>query len=122
MKSDDIFKESVQVMKRLLATEGVTEAIKRARKRDAESNAALLDTYRERINDLVRSILEAEDPDGVLREAPPEVKDAMVIRYLKNRELFMQTFPDGIEGIDPDPAAIWGAIMISPQDETVRSG
>jgi hypothetical protein len=34
----------------------------------------------------------------------------------------MQTFPDGIEGIDPDPAEIWRAIMISPQDETEHSG
>ena len=34
----------------------------------------------------------------------------------------MQTIPDGIEGIDPDPIAIWGAIMISPQDEAVQIG
>jgi len=34
----------------------------------------------------------------------------------------MQTFPDGIEEIDPDPAAIWGAIMISPQDEAEHTG
>jgi hypothetical protein len=122
MRSDDIVNASVQVMKRLLGTEGITEAINRTRKRDTESNAALLDTYRIQINDLVRSILEAEDPDSVLRETTFELKDALVIRYLKNREMFMQTFPSGIEGIDPDPAAIWGAMMISPQDEAHQSG
>ena len=122
MRSDDIVNASVQVMKRLLGTEGITEAINRTRKRDTESNAALLDTYRIQINDLVRSILEAEDPDSVLRETTFELKDALVIRYLKNREMFMQTFPSGIEGIDPDPAAIWGAVMISPQDEAHQSG
>jgi len=122
MRSDDIVNASVQVMKRLLGTEGITKAINRTRKRDTESNAALLDTYRIQINDLVRSILEAEDPDSVLRETTFELKDALVIRYLKNREMFMQTFPSGIEGIDPDPAAIWGAMMISPQDEAHQSG
>ena len=122
MRSDDIVNASVQVMKRLLGTEGITKAINRTRKRDTESNAALLDTYRIQINDLVRSILEAEDPDSVLRETTFELKDALVIRYLKNREMFMQTFPGGIEGIDPDPAAIWGAVMISPQDEAHQSG
>jgi hypothetical protein len=109
-------------MRRLLGAGFVTDAIKRARTRGTESNTALLDTYREHINQLVRSILEAEDPDGVLRDASHELKDTLVIRYLKNRELFMQTFPEGIEGIDPDPIVIWGAIMISPQDEEVQSG
>jgi len=85
-------------------------------------HAALLDTYRVQINDLVRSIREAEDPDSVLRETTFEVKDARVVRYLINWEMFMQTFPGGIEGIDRDPAAIRGAIMISPQGEAHQSG
>jgi hypothetical protein len=41
----------------------------------------------------------------------------MVLRYLRNRDIFMKTFPDGIDDIDPDPVAIWAAIMISPMDE-----
>ena len=122
MKSSDIVTACVQVMKRLLGPDGVTEAINRARGRDKETNAALLDTYRPQINDLVRSILETGDPDGVIRKTSVELKDALVIRYLRNREIFMQTFPDGIEEIDPDPAAIWGAIMISPQDEAEHTG
>jgi len=122
MKSDDIVRASVQVMKRLLGSDGVAEAIKRARARQKETNAALLDTYRVQMNDLVRSILETEDPDAVMRKISIDLKDALVIRYLKNRELFLQTFPAGIEGIDPDPAALWGAIMISPQDEAEHPG
>ena len=109
MKSDDMFKASVQVMKRALS-------------RDTEANVTLRETSREQIDGLVPSMLEAEDPDGVLRKASSGLKDALVIRYLRNRELFMQTIPDGIEGIDPDPIAIWGAIMISPQDEAVQIG
>ena len=109
-------------MKRLPGLEGVTAEIKRARERDREKNAALLDTHRVQINELVRSICETGDPGSVIRETSIDLKDALVIRYLKNREMFMQTFPHGIEGIDPDPVAIWGAIMISPQDESEHSG
>ena len=122
MKADDIVRASGQVLKRLLGSDGVAGAIKRAREREKETNAALLDTYRVQINDLVRSILGSEDPDVVMREIPIDLKDALVIRYLKNRQLFMQTFPDGIEEVDPDPAALWGSIMISPQDETAHLG
>ena len=121
MRSDEIFRVCVEVMKRLMGAEGVAEAVARARERGQEANAALIDSYRLQINDLVRALLDAEDPDRVLRNAPPELRDAMVLRYLRNRELFMQTFPDGIEGADPDPAAIWAAIMIAPQDESPQS-
>jgi hypothetical protein len=121
MKADEIFQVSVQVMKSLLGPEGVADAVRRARSRGEAANAALVGRYREQINDLVRAILDAEDPDRVLRDAPSELKDALVVRYLKNREIFMKTFPDGIEGIDPDPASIWAAIMISPQDEAPQS-
>lgn len=121
MKADDILSASVQAMKSLLGPDSITEAIKRARGRDEETNVALLDTYRVQINDVVRSICETGDPHGIIREISIDLKDALVIRYLKNREMFMQTFPDGIEGIDPDPASIWAAIMISPQDEAEYS-
>ena len=118
MKAEEIFSVSAQVMKRLLGPEGVAVAVKRARERGEAVNAALVGRYREQINGLVHEVLDAEDPDRVLRDASSELRDALVIRYLQNREVFMKTFPDGIEGIDPDPASIWGAIMISPQDET----
>ena len=110
MKSDEMFKASVQVMKGLLGARGVAEAITRAQGRGMESNAALIDRYREQINELVRAILDAGDPGRILENATQELKDAMVVRYLRNRELFLQTFPDGIEGIDHDPGAIWAAI------------
>jgi hypothetical protein len=117
MKADEIFQASVEVMKRLLTPQGVTDAIKRARSRDAQTNIDLLASERERINEVVRQILDAEDPDKVVKQAPQELIDAMVLRYLRNRDVFMKSFPDGIDDVDPDPAAIWGAIMISPEDE-----
>ena len=120
MKADQIFQASVDVMKRLLIPGRVTEAIKRSRNRDAQANVALLEMERERINDLVRRVLDAEDPDVVIQEAPQELIDAMVLRYLRNRDVFMKTFPDGIDEVDPDPAALWGAIMISPEDEDLK--
>ncbi|HYQ47661.1 MAG TPA: hypothetical protein VEP69_01220 [Thermodesulfovibrionales bacterium] len=121
MKSDDIFRTSVDVMKRVLGDGEVTAAIMRARKRNGEANIDMLDAYRKQINDLVREIVGAEDPDNVLQGTTAELKDALVLRYLRNREIFKRTFPDGIDGIDPDPAAIWEAIMISPLDEADRS-
>ena len=120
MKADQIFQASVDVMKRLLIPGRVTEAIKRSRNRDAQANVALLEMERERINDLVRRVLDAEDPDVVIQEAPQELIDAMVLRYLRNRDVFMKTFPDGIDEVDPDPAALWEAIMISPEDEDLK--
>jgi mevalonate pyrophosphate decarboxylase len=95
MKSDDILRASVQAMKRLLGLEGVTAASKKARERDKVKNAALLDTCRVQINELVRSLRETGDPGNVIRETSIDLKVARVIRYLKNREMFMQTFPAG---------------------------
>jgi len=120
MKADEIFQASVEVMKRLLTPERVTEAIKRSRDRDAQANVGLLETARERINELVRTVLDTEDPDSVIQQASQELIDAMVLRYLRNRDVFMKTFPDGIDEVDPDPAALWGAIMISPEDEDLK--
>ncbi len=122
MKSADVFRASVQAMKSLLGPDGLTEAIRRARDRYKEANVALLDTYRVQINDVARSIRETGDLHGIIREISIDLKGARVIRYRKNREIFMYTFPDGSEGIDPDTAAIRGAIMISPQDEAAYSG
>jgi len=120
MKADEIFQASVEVMKRLLTPERVTEAIKRSRDRDAQANVGLLETARERINELVRTVLDTEDPDSVIQQASQELIDAMVLRYLRNRDVFMKTFPDGIDAVDPDPASLWGAIMISPEDEDLK--
>ena len=120
MKADEIFQASVEVMKRLLTPGGVAEAIKRSRDRDAQANVDLLEMERERINELVRRVLDAEDPDVVIQQASQGLIDAMVLRYLRNRDVFMKTFPDGIDEVDPDPAALWGAIMISPEDEDLK--
>jgi len=45
MKSEGRFSASVQVMKRFFVPDGVTDAIKRARGREKETKAAMLDTY-----------------------------------------------------------------------------
>jgi hypothetical protein len=121
MKADQIFQATVQVMKMLLTQEGVTAAIKRVRERDRMVNEAVLEKERLRINDLVRRLIEAEAPDELIQGEPQELVDAMVLRYLRNRDVFMQMFPDGIEGIDPDPVAIWASMMISPQDESEQA-
>ena len=120
MKAAEIFQASVEVMKRLLTPGRVTEAIRRSRDRDAQANVDLLEMERERINELVRRVLDAEDPDVVIQQASQGLIDAMVLRYLRNRDVFMKTFPDGIDEVDPDPAALWGAIMISPEDEDLK--
>ncbi|MEJ2697888.1 MAG: hypothetical protein P8013_14730 [Candidatus Sulfobium sp.] len=41
----------------------------------------------------------------------------MVLRYFRNRDVFMKTFPEGIESLDTDPVSVWAAMMISPHDE-----
>ncbi len=117
MNADEIFRASVQVMKRLFGEQGVSGAVSRAKERGPEGNAALLSGKRGEINRLVRDILEAHDPVRMIGEASAELRDALVLRYLSNRELFLKTFPDGIPGSDTDPLALWGAMMISPQDE-----
>jgi hypothetical protein len=117
MKSEEIFRKSVEVMKQLLTSDGMKDAIKRAKGRGEAENEALLAGERERLNELVRKIADAGGSASALEGAREEVVDAMVLRYLRNRDIFMKTFPDGIEDIDPNPAAIWAAIMISPMDE-----
>ena len=121
MKAQEIFESSVKTMKQLLTHEEMTASIKRAKDRGEEGNLRLLKKERENVNELVRKIVEEGGSKATLKAALPEAVDAMVVRYLKNREVFMKTFPDGIEDIHPDPFSIWASIMISPADETPAS-
>jgi hypothetical protein len=122
MTSEEIFKKSVEVMKQLLTSDGMKDAIKRAKGRGEAHNSALLTRERQRLNDLVRTVADGGGSASALQGVPEELIDAMVLRYMRNRDIFMKTFPEGIEDIDPDPAAIWAAIMISPMDEPREGG
>lgn len=117
MTADEIFKVSVDLMKKVLKPEEMTASLKRARERGDARNLALLEGKREDVNELVRKIAGPEGLQGIARDVSQETLDAMVLRYLRNREIFMKTFPDGIEGIDADHISIWASIMISPMDE-----
>jgi hypothetical protein len=117
LRAEDIFEASVRVMKQILTPQGMLDAIGRARKRGEEENLQLLTRKREKINELVKKVANEKGSGDALIDAPQELTDAMVIRYLRNREIFMKTFPRGIEDIDTDPVVIWAAIMISPGDE-----
>ena len=116
MKAEEIFEKSVKVMKEILTPEGMIASINRAKNRTEEENLGLLIKERENINELVRKIAEGHDLE-LLQTVPTELIDAMVLRYLKNRDIFIKTFPEGIDNIDPDPFSLWAAIMISPQDD-----
>ena len=116
MKAEEIFEKSVKVMKEILTPEGMIASINRAKNRTEEENFALLIKERENINELVRKIAEGQGTE-LLKSVPEGLVDAMVLRYLKNRDIFMKTFPEGIDNIDPDPFSLWAAIMISPQDD-----
>jgi hypothetical protein len=117
MKAQQIFEQSVKTMKMLLTKEEMMASIVRAKERGEEGNIALLEKERQNLNDLVRRIAREKASGDVLRSAPQELRDAVVIRYLRNREIFMHTFPDGIADIVADPFTIWASIMISPGDE-----
>ncbi len=121
MKAQEIFEKSVSAMRQLLTREEMMSSIKRAKDRGEEGNLFLLEKERENVNELVRKIVEQGGSKAVLKAGSPEVVDALVMRYLKNREIFMKTFPDGLEEIDPDPFTIWASIMISPADEIPAS-
>ncbi len=121
MKAEEIFEASVKVMKEILSAPEMNASIQRARNRAEDENVGLLIKERENVNELVRKIAEGHDRE-LLKSAPGELKDAMVLRYLKNRDIFMKTFPNGIEDISPDPFTLWAAIMISPQDDSPVSG
>lgn len=118
MKAEDIFQKSVSVMKGLLTRETVLDSLQRARERSEEENFALLKRQREEINEIVRRVVGERDSSGRLLEGiSQELKDAIVMRYLRNRDIFMKTFPQGLEDVDTDPLCLWAAIMISPLDE-----
>ncbi len=121
MKAEEIFQASVKVMKEIVSVPWMSASLRRARKRTEEENINLLKKERESVNELVRKIAEGHDR-GFLKSAPEELVDALVLRYLKNRDIFMKTFPDGIEEINPDPVALWAAIMISPHDDSPVPG
>jgi len=116
MKAEEIFEKSVKVMKEILTPEGMIASINRSKNKTEEENLSLLIKERENINELVRKIAEGNDRES-LKAVPMELLDAMVLRYLKNRDIFMKTFPGGIDDINPDPFSLWAAIMISPQDD-----
>lgn len=116
MKAEEIFETSVKVMKEILSAPEMNASIQRARNRTEEENAGLLIKERENINKLVRKIAEGHDRE-VLKSVPGELIDAIVLRYLKNRDIFMKTFPNGIDDVNPEPIALWAAVMISPQDD-----
>jgi hypothetical protein len=119
MRAEDIFGRSVMIMKQLLTSQGTLDAIARVRGLGEDEILKLLAGERENVNELVRKVVDAGGSKDVLKDAPQELTDAMVMRYLRNREIFMKTFPGGIEDIDDDPVAIWAAIMISPMDENI---
>jgi hypothetical protein len=121
MRAEEIFEKSVTVMKQLLTPKGVAEALTRAKGRKEGENLGLLLRERKNINELVRRVVDAKGSGQALEGVTQELIDAMVIRYMRNRDIFMKTFPEGIKDIDPDPVSIWAAIMISPQDE-MQSG
>jgi hypothetical protein len=117
MKAEEIFEAGVKTMKQILSSSGVAASIQRARSRTEEENLSLLANQRENINELVRKIAEGLDME-LMKNIPVDLVDALVLRYLKNREVFMKTFPDGIEDVSPDSLLLWAAIMISPEDDT----
>ena len=121
MKAQEIFEGSVKAMKQLLTRDEMMGSIKRAKEREEEGNVRLLKKERENVNELVRKIVDEGGSKAALKAERREVVDAMVVRYLRNRDVFMRTFPDGIEEIDPDPFSIWASIMISPADEMPAS-
>ena len=121
MKAEEIFGTSVKVMKEILSAHEMSASLQRARKRTEEENVGLLIKERENVNELVRKIAEGSNNE-LLKSAPEELVDAFVLRYMKNRDIFMKTFPNGIEDINPEPVSLWAAIMISPRDDSPVAG
>jgi hypothetical protein len=117
MKAEEIFEAGVRVMKELLTPEGMKAAIVRVNKRTPGENSLLLERERESINELVRKIADAGTTRDVLNGVPQDLLDALVLRYFRNRDVFMKTFPGGIESLDAGPVSVWAATMISPHDD-----
>ena len=116
IKAEEIFGASVTAMKKIISSTEMIASIQRAKKRTEEENRQLLIQERMNINEAVRKIAYGHDSE-LLQSASRELIDAVVLRYLRNRDIFMKTFPEGIEHIIPDPLMLWAAIMISPQDD-----
>ena len=117
MTAEEIFKSSVAVMNRLLTSQGMVKAIKRIKDRGEAENRDLVERQRIAVNEMVRRIAESNGSADALAGASEELVDAVVIRYLRNREIFLKTFPDGIADVQADDLALWAAMMISPLDE-----
>lgn len=116
MKAKEIFELSVKVMKQVVPPAAMADSMRRARERGEEGNISILSRQRHNVNELVRKVLDCGGPCAETKDAPVDLIDAVVLRYLRNRELFMKTFPEGIDDADPDPFSIWASIMISPGD------
>ncbi len=104
-------------MKQLRSNSEMSDSLHRARDRGDDGNKDLLVQERENVNALVKKIAREDASTETVKGARRKLLDAMALRYLRNREIFMKTFPDGIDNIDPDPVSIWATIMISPRDE-----
>lgn len=116
MKAEEVFSKSVQVMKQLLVQDQISGSIQRAKERGDDGNRELLKSNRESINELVRKIAEEGGPTQPLGSVSQELIDGLVLRYFRNRDIFLTTFPEGIDGLDADPVSLWAALMISPYD------
>lgn len=116
MKTEEVFSKSVQVMNQLLVQDQISGSIERARERGDEGNRKLLESNRESINELVRKIADEGSPMQPLGSVSQELIDGLVLRYFRNRDIFLKTFPGGIDGLDADPGSLGAALMISPYD------
>ncbi len=117
MDTKELFEKSVLVMKQLFRQEEISDAIKRAHERGEGANHELLERERTSVNELVRLIADTHGSQDPLKGIPEMRKDALILRYFRNRDMLLKTFPDGIENVAGDPVSIWAALMISPRDE-----
>ena len=117
MNSKELFKQSVQVMKTFFGEEEMLSSIKRVRERSDAENMDLLVKEREKINELVRALAEVSGSKEPLEGISRNCRDAMILRYFRKRDMFVKTFPDGIENLALDPVSLWAALMLSPIDE-----
>ncbi|UCE78219.1 MAG: hypothetical protein JSV13_06765 [Nitrospiraceae bacterium] len=117
MDTKELFEKSVLVMKQLFRKEEISDAIKRAYERGEGANHELLERERTAVNELVRLIADKHSSQNPLEGIPEMRKDALILRYFRNRDMFLKTFPDGIENVAGDLVSIWAALMISPLDE-----
>jgi hypothetical protein len=120
MDTKKIVEKSVLFMKQLLGQEEIVDSIRRANERDDADNNELMERQCENLNELVRNIADSGGSKEPLAGASEDLRDALVLRYFRNRNAFVETFPNGIDHISPDPVFIWAALMISPLDDRER--